>query len=409
MTTPDTNLLLLAALGAGGLWLYHDREKQKRATRDALELATTTSPVVVEPGRRRERPVRSEPAARAERIKLASRSYDPLFAEYGGDIPVAYLRALAHHESRMNPRETQGPAWGLLQVIEVVRRDYNKRHHTRYERRDLLDPAVNVAIVADVLIRIIDGFARFHPEAPNLQVDWTNPLFVELLTFGWNAGMSERAGVGHVASYLSRRGFDDFTIDDIHAVAKQAGASPHLSNVRKVRFSKAVTTQYLRERARDEAEGYHAEGEPDAGPVIAVAAPAADEPVSQPSQVHPSTGGAAMATDRHKHARTAAVLGGCALLAWLLLRGEGWGLGGKGRGHGVTGVRPRLPIRVSDAGITVLGAPATIEEAVALAREAGSAELLATGAARQGTVDDLIQALRDAGVDLWIVGGGHAW
>ncbi len=214
----NTNLLLIAALGAGGLWLLHDREKHKRTAKDVREeLGLAAMQPVSMP---------AKPEGRAQRIKLAPRSYDALFAEYGNGIPVPYLRALAWRESGLNPRDMKGPAWGLMQVIEVVRKDYNERHNTSYERRDLLDPAVNIAIASDVLVRIIDGYARFHPEAVNLQADWTNPLFVELLTFGWNAGFSERGGVGRVASHLSRRGFDDFTIDDVFAAAKAAGSSP---------------------------------------------------------------------------------------------------------------------------------------------------------------------------------------
>jgi len=273
----NTNLLLIAALGAGGLWLLHDREKHKRTAKDVREeLGLAPSPPV------ETRPVSmpaARPPARSERIKLAPRSYDALFAEYGNGIPVAYLRALAWRESSMNPRSNAGPAWGLLQVVEVVRKDYNQRHGTNYERRELLDPAVNIAIASDVLARIVDGYARFHPEAINLQADWSNPLFVELLTFGWNAGFSERGGVGRVANHLTRRGFDDFTIDDVFGAAKQAGVSPHLSNPKKVAFSKGVTTQYLRERARDEADAVQVDP-----PVIVVSAPA-DEPISQPSQV----------------------------------------------------------------------------------------------------------------------------
>ncbi len=273
----NTNLLLIAALGAGGLWLFHDREKHKRAAKEvreelglaASEPIPTTSVSMPAP----------RPPARSERIKLAPRSYDALFAEYGSGIPVPYLRALAWRESGMNPRANSGPAWGLLQVVEVVRKDYNERHGTSYERRELLDPAVNIAVASDVLARIIYGYGRFHPEAINLQVDWGNPLFVELLTFGWNAGYSERGGVGRAASHLTRRGFDDFTIDDIFGVAKQAGVRPHLSNPRKVTFSKGVTTQYLRERARDEADGMKQE------PTVAAAPPPDAEPVSHPLQV----------------------------------------------------------------------------------------------------------------------------
>ena len=95
------------------------------------------------------------------------------------------LRALADRESSMNPRSNQGAGWGLLQVIEVVRTDYNQRHGTSYQRTDLLDPVANVTIASDLLRRIIASYARFHPSVRNLQEDWSNPRFVELVTFGW--------------------------------------------------------------------------------------------------------------------------------------------------------------------------------------------------------------------------------
>lgn len=115
-----------------------------------------------------------------------------------------------------------------------------------------------------------------------------------------------------------------------------------------------------------------------------------------------------MRDDRRKHARTGALLAGGALLAWLLLRGgSGFGFGG-GKGGGARGAERRVRLRVSDAGISADGVPVSLDEGVAVAREVGAADLFATGAARQGTVDDLINALRDAGVDLWIVGAARA-
>lgn len=108
-----------------------------------------------------------------------------------------------------------------------------------------------------------------------------------------------------------------------------------------------------------------------------------------------------------KHRKTGAMLAGGALLAWLLLRGSGFGLGAKGgRPSGNTARRVRL--RIDNIGITADGVPSTIEEAVEAAKRTGAAEVFATGAARQGTFDDLVAALRAAGVHLWIVGGAHA-
>ena len=286
MSTPSSTLLL-AALGAGGLvWLYKDREKlQEQRTGTAAVAAPVATIAAASPARRP-----AVPASRAERIRLAPRTFDPVFREYGRGLPVAYLRALALRESDMNPRAVTGSAVGLLQVVDQVRVDFNKRHGTSYARRDLFDPAVNVAIAADALSRVIDGYARFHPHATHLRADWSNPLFVELLTFGWNAGFSERGGVGKVAQYLEGRGFRDFAIDDVHRAAGAAGASPNLANPAKVRFSKAVATQFLRERARDQAdqvEAVSARGPDEAVDAADVSAPA--EPVTQPDQVDGAT------------------------------------------------------------------------------------------------------------------------
>ncbi len=112
-----------------------------------------------------------------------------------------------------------------------------------------------------------------------------------------------------------------------------------------------------------------------------------------------------MKDDRRKHAKMGAALAGGALLAWLLLHGSGFGFGGGGSATAGTGRRVRL--RIDAKGITADGESATIEEAVAVSRRSGAADVFATGAARQGTVDDLIAALRDAGVKVWLVGGAY--
>ena len=82
-----------------------------------------------------------------------------------------------------------------------------------------------------------------------MQTDWDNPRFVELVVFGWNAGYSEAGGVGRVARYLEAQGRgDEVTIDAVFDAAKAAGASRHLSNDAKRRWSKGVAAAYFRER-----------------------------------------------------------------------------------------------------------------------------------------------------------------
>lgn len=177
------------------------------------------------------------------------RRFDPVFERHRGDIPLEYLRALAMRESGMNPSSHEGPARGLLQIIEVVRTDFNQRHRTRYTRAQLLDPDINVRIATWLLRFIVDGYRRNHACVRNLRSDWDNPRFVALVTFGWTAGASEKGGVGLVAGYLKKKGAREIDLDLIHEHARAAGASKHLSNPAKVRWSRSVVALYQRERA----------------------------------------------------------------------------------------------------------------------------------------------------------------
>jgi len=219
-----------------------------------------TSPSQVDPGDRSATaataapstsPIDPYPTTRPTRVPSSpplSRAFDPVFERYRDGIPIEYLRALATRESDMKPAERSGAAWGLLQIVEDVRGGYNHAHGTHYTREHLLDPAVNVAMACWLLRTIIASYAKHHPDVPNLRADWNNRQFVELLTYGWNAGYSEGGGVGHVARYLARRGVTDLTIDMVHTYAPAAGASRHLRRADKVRWCKGVASLYERER-----------------------------------------------------------------------------------------------------------------------------------------------------------------
>ena len=184
-------------------------------------------------------------------LRAVSRKFDPVFRAHAGVLPVAYLRALAKRESDMTEQERSGPAWGLLQVVEVVRRDFNKRHGTNFVRADLLKADTNVRMATWLLHIIVKSYKRNHPNVPNMIMDWCNPRFAELLTAGWNGGWSERAGLGRVASYLERRGKTDITIDDIFANARAAGAVRFLSEPARRKWGKSVARLYMSEALRD--------------------------------------------------------------------------------------------------------------------------------------------------------------
>lgn len=246
----DTTNLVVGGLGLGGvLWMRSKLDGERRAREEAERQRDIARSCAA----RSSRPANGmaagalTPSAR----RLAPRAFDAIFTAHGQGIPVPYLRSLALHESNLNPRAITGGASGLFQVIEIVRTDFNARAGTTYTRQDLLDPAVNTTIAASALAAILRSYAQHHPRVANLKADWRNPQFVALLTFGWNAGWSERAGVGRVAQYLEQRGVVDLTIDAVHKAAQAAGASPHLANAKKVAWSKAVVMQYFRELAAE--------------------------------------------------------------------------------------------------------------------------------------------------------------
>lgn len=175
---------------------------------------------------------------------MLPRTYDPLFKRYAGNLPVTYLRALTQRESSFNPRDTQGPAWGLMQIVESVRNSFNKRRGTGYSRGDLLNPQVNVMMATDLLNRIQAAYAR-HPD-PNMKPDWSNPEFIKLFTMGWNAGYSEAAGVGKVASWLEARGIP-VTHDNVQKYAAQAGGIRFLSEPGRRNWQRSVADLYFAE------------------------------------------------------------------------------------------------------------------------------------------------------------------
>jgi soluble lytic murein transglycosylase-like protein len=229
----------------------------------------------------------SRPGARLS-LPPIPRTFDAIFTAHGQGFPIAYLRSLAWHESRLKPRTRAktSSATGLLQIIDVVRADHNRLHGTAYTRDDLTDPVVNVTVGAAALRRIATSLTRNHPNIPNLAEDWNNYRWAELITAGWNAGWSERAGLGRVARYLEDRGIRNVTVELVvqHAVA--AGATSHL-NAKRLPWWKAVARHYSAERARDATE---IDMPPViiTRPVMVATAPVDASPVSTPAQVDPS-------------------------------------------------------------------------------------------------------------------------
>ena len=120
-----------------------------------------------------------------------------------------------------------------------------------------------------------------------------------------------------------------------------------------------------------------------------------------------------MSTARSHATRNVAIVSGAALVLWLLLRGNGWRLGdgAEPAGPQTTSLKP-CEVWIRSAGIEVDGERVDLPMLVSRCRAAGRADVRATGAAIERTIQEVIAALRRAGVlvyasaDLWPHGVG---
>jgi soluble lytic murein transglycosylase-like protein len=181
---------------------------------------------------------------------MISAVWDPLIEKYAGRVPVAFIRALIHGESGGNS-QLENPAShaaGLLQITEIVRRDWNDAHPDAPVGRDqLFDPEINVRLGAALLNRIVQVYARHR----TLQPDWGARRYTELVALGWNAGYSDHGGVGLAVSHLEAAGAQpaDVTVDSVARVA--AGlpeASRFVSRPDRIAYARAVADLYLGSR-----------------------------------------------------------------------------------------------------------------------------------------------------------------
>jgi len=178
---------------------------------------------------------------------MISAAWDPVIERYAGRVPVAFIRALVHGESGGDSQKEDpaSHAAGLLQITDIVRKDWNSAHEDApVSRTDLFDPEINVRIGAALLNRIVQVY-RHHP---TLRPDWSSRRYAELVALGWNAGYSDRAGVGLAVTELEAAGAKpaDVTVDSVSRVAAGlSNASRFVARADRVAYAKAVADLYL--------------------------------------------------------------------------------------------------------------------------------------------------------------------
>ena len=200
---------------------------------------------------------------------MISAVWDPVIEKYAGRVPVAFIRALVHGESGGNSQKENpsSHAAGLLQITEIVRQDWNSAHaDAPVSREQLFDPEINVRLGAALLNRIVQVYGHH----PTMRPDWKSRRYAELVALGWNAGYSDRGGVGLAVTELEAAGAkpDDVTVDSVARVATELpAASRFVSNTDRIAYAKAVADLYLGSRRAPVVAGRGSV----AGPVVVAA------------------------------------------------------------------------------------------------------------------------------------------
>lgn len=154
-----------------------------------------------------------------------SRKYDYAL-KLASELPLPYVRALAKRESNLDPRNVTPPgappdrgARGLMQVMNVNRRDYNDAHGTDWTSADMLDPRKNVRVFSDTVRRMLRVYRRDGIVGEKLP---TTERELLLITAGWNSGYGD---VVRIADYLRRH---DLAVnhDNLFRYAGEALADP---------------------------------------------------------------------------------------------------------------------------------------------------------------------------------------
>jgi hypothetical protein len=153
---------------------------------------------------------------------MISAAWDPVIERYAGHVPVAFIRALVHGESGGDSQKENptSHAAGLLQITDIG---------------------------AALLNRIVLVYGHH----PTVRPDWGSRRYAELVGLGWNAGYSDRGGVGLAIAALEAAGAQpaDVTVDSVARVAAGLpNASRFISRADRVAYAKAVADLYLGSR-----------------------------------------------------------------------------------------------------------------------------------------------------------------
>lgn len=180
--------------------------------------------------------------------------YDDMIEKHRGEVPLAFMRALAYNESGLNPSDInpESNATGLFQITSTALKGYNRAHNTNFTMADIRASAKggierNIEVAGWLLNFIIGDWKKHYA----LQPDWTNERFAALLASGYNAGYSNEAGIGYIVSHMESDNIpkEKITVDAVFQLAPiLPRASKNFADRKRLLWAKKVANTFLKSR-----------------------------------------------------------------------------------------------------------------------------------------------------------------
>jgi hypothetical protein len=168
-----------------------------------------------------------------------------IFSRHAAGLPVEFLKALAYHESGLDPTKVNptSNATGLFQITAPVLSDFNQAFKATHTLTDLKDPELAATVAVFHLKRIIAHWK----DSPALAADFGQRRFVELLTLGWNAGPNAVLRLAHRLAAIPLP-VARITIDAVHEAARAVAPESFVARPERVAWAKRVAATYFEMR-----------------------------------------------------------------------------------------------------------------------------------------------------------------
>lgn len=150
-------------------------------------------------------------------------TFDSIFdAHASKEVPAAFLKSLAWHESKFNPeakppKSAGSSALGLFQLLKSTVAEFAKATGKPYKHPQMVRPTQATEVGAWLVRQTVHRLDKYA----KLPANWKDPTYVGLVALAHTAGNSVVQGVPHLVT-LTRKAGQQVTVANVVAMAQKS-------------------------------------------------------------------------------------------------------------------------------------------------------------------------------------------